>query len=71
MQYTQHSANLSFPLWQFLTQPISRSTQIILNPFRFWKHYQIQHLECCWNYDPVQHLDRCWAKEWELKNAIN
>ena len=69
MRFSNHSANFSSPLWQFLTQPISRSTKFIVNPVRFWNHYNIQHLERCWSYDPVQLLERCLAKELELENS--
>lgn len=71
MQPTHQANNDSFPLWQFLTQPISRSTRIIFNPFRFWNYYNLQRLESCWRCDPVQLLERCWAKEMELENPSN
>ncbi len=69
MQSTHLPVSLAFPLWQFLTQPIGCSTQVILNPFQFRYHYYIQHLERCWDCDPVQHLERCWATEMESKNS--
>ena len=71
MQFSQHSANFSFLLWKFLTQPISKSTRVILNPLRFWNRYSVQYLEDCWNYDPAQLLERCWEKELKLENPSN
>jgi hypothetical protein len=71
MQSTYRPVNLSFPLWQFLTQPISSSTKVILNPFQFQHHYYIQHLEHCWDYDPVQLLERCWATDMEPESSSN
>ncbi|MGA7932120.1 MAG: hypothetical protein WCA35_00935 [Kovacikia sp.] len=68
MKPTYHPSNLLFPLWQFLTQPLCTPKKPILNPIRFWKQYNIQHLEHCRTYDPVQLLERCWAKEVKIKN---
>jgi hypothetical protein len=65
MQPIHHSANPSFPLWHFLTQPVFSSTKVILNPFRFWNHYNIQRLERCWDYEFVQLLECCWTKDLE------
>ncbi|MBW4464113.1 MAG: hypothetical protein KME07_01565 [Pegethrix bostrychoides GSE-TBD4-15B] len=48
---------IQFPIWQFLNQPIfDAKTPLVLNPSRFWQHYQITHLERCWGraYRPEQ-----------------
>lgn len=71
MQPIHDSTKPQFPLWQFLTQPVFSSTTVMLNPFRFWKHYNIQWLERCWSYDPVQLLERCWTKDLEFENPSN
>ena len=71
MQSTYRSVSLSFPLWQFLTQPIFSATKVILNPFQFQYHHNIQCLERCWDYDPVQLLERCWATDIDLKSSSN
>lgn len=46
------SPRLTFPLWQFLNQPVFRSSHTpILNPRRFWYLYQIEVLERCLEQD--------------------
>lgn len=62
-----HSPEARFPLWPFLTQPVF-SSKLILNPFKFWQHYNIQLLEQCWKHDPIQLLERCWQKEPKSNN---
>jgi hypothetical protein len=38
-----------FLIWQFLNQPVfDRQCPLILNPHRFWRFYQMRHLERCW-----------------------
>jgi hypothetical protein len=37
-----------FPLWKYLKQPVFEShTKTILDPRRFWRHYQVDMLERC------------------------
>jgi hypothetical protein len=60
------SVHVPFPLWQYLTQPISSSARVILNPLQFQYHYHVQLLEHCWECDSIQLLERCWLKELEL-----
>ncbi|MEB3337704.1 MAG: hypothetical protein VKJ46_09595, partial [Leptolyngbyaceae bacterium] len=51
---TRQPSRLTFPLWQFLNQPVFSSTsRLILNPRQFWYVYRIQLLK------------RCWAKNFE------
>lgn len=66
-----YSVHIPFPLWQYLTQPVSVSTRVILNPLQFQHHYHIQLLERCWKCDPIQLLERCWLKELELDTLSN
>lgn len=43
---------LSFPVWQFLQQPIGDPQRpLVLHPRRFWRKYQFRHLERCWYMD--------------------
>jgi len=60
------SVHIPFPLWQYLTQLVSVSTRMLLNPVQFQHHYHVQLLERCWKHDPIQLLERCWIKELEL-----
>lgn len=66
-----HSVRVSFPLWEFLTQPLFTPTKVFFNPFQFQHHYHVQLLERCWECDSVQLLERCWLKEWEMKHCSN
>lgn len=48
---------LSFPLWQFLKQPVfSSTTKLILNPSRFEYTYRVELLE------------RCFTKEYDSQS---
>jgi len=39
---------MQFPLWTYLKQPVFEShTRTILDPRRFWRHYQVDMLERC------------------------
>lgn len=54
-QNSSKARKLTFPIWQFLNQPLFRSgSPVILNPNRFWGHYKLKHLERCWTmyYEP-------------------
>lgn len=68
MQPIEQTTLLPSPLWQYLTQHLFSSKPIILNPFQFWKRYNLQRLEYCWSYDPIQLLENCWLKELKREN---
>lgn len=64
-----------FPLRPYLTQILIRfDTPIILNPWRFWRHHQLQNqlqqLEICWQIDLVQQLERCWEQDWRFEEPF-
>ncbi|PSB23723.1 hypothetical protein C7B82_29770 [Stenomitos frigidus ULC18] len=43
-----HYTKLTFPIWQFLSQPIfDPSFKVILQPSRFWRLHQVSLLERC------------------------
>jgi hypothetical protein len=49
----------SFPLWQFLNQPLfDAQNPVVLHPQRFWHLYKVRHLESCWSraYRPEEHF---------------
>lgn len=68
MQLIDQADTLPSPLWQYLTQPIFSSKPVLLNPFQFWKRYNLQRLEHCWSYDPIQLLESCWLQELKREN---
>lgn len=47
----------SFPLWQYLSQPIGQpNRKLIVNPFKFWHTQKVHHIERCWvmSYTPEE-----------------
>ena len=47
----------SFPLWQYLKQPIGeRDRKPILNPKKFWRMKKVSYIERCWvtSYQPEE-----------------
>lgn len=53
-----------FPLRQYLAQLlIDFGTPLTLNPFEFWRQYQLERLERCWQIDPIQQLEQCWQRD--------
>jgi len=47
----------SFPLWQYLKQPIGdRTQQPTFNPIKFWHKKKINYIERCWviSYTPEE-----------------
>ncbi len=50
---------MRFPVWKYLNQPLfSRLYRPRLNPWAFWRGYQVQFLERCWakEFWPEEHL---------------
>ena len=48
----------SFPLWQYLKQPIGdHARKPVLNPVKFWHMKKINYIERCWviSYMPEEH----------------
>ncbi len=46
------SSRFKFPFWQFLNQPVFRSSYTpVLSPRRFWYLYRIELLERCLEQD--------------------
>lgn len=69
---------LKFPLWQYLNQPLFSPEFKSLNPFRFWKLYNLQQLEIAWArslpsdleevVETMDFLETCWTySEWEAE----
>ncbi|MBF2049239.1 MAG: hypothetical protein EDM05_68960 [Leptolyngbya sp. IPPAS B-1204] len=49
MADNDNNLKIRFPLWKFLNQPVfNPQNPLILNPKRFWRRYQLEHLERCW-----------------------
>ena len=49
---------MDFPLWKYLKQSFGDNTpQLILNPCRFWLHYQTEYLNRCLH---ITFLEQCW-----------
>ncbi|CAN5589481.1 hypothetical protein BH23CYA1_BH23CYA1_18920 [soil metagenome] len=39
----------TFPLLQYLTQPIGQPEhRLVVNPLKFWHQQKIHHIERCW-----------------------
>jgi len=52
-------SNSSFPLWQYLSQPIGQSdSSLIVNPRKFWRRNKVRHIERCWvmSYVPEERM---------------
>ncbi|MEL6775839.1 MAG: hypothetical protein AAFO06_01175 [Cyanobacteria bacterium J06597_16] len=48
----------SFPLWQYLCQPIGQpDRKLIVNPVKFWHLKKVNFIERCWviSYTPEKH----------------
>jgi hypothetical protein len=57
------TVTIGIPLWQFLNQPLfTDKPKAILNPVRFWQHYNLKQLERSWEFDAIQHLEQCWVR---------
>lgn len=47
-----------FPLWKYLNQSLgNKVTPLIWNPYKFWLHYQEEHLARCLR---SAFLEQCW-----------
>jgi hypothetical protein len=56
---SQHT-KLTFPVWQFLSQPVFDSKfQVVLNPRRFWRFHQVSLLERCLSKECASKDSRC------------
>ena len=55
---------IKFPIQKYFQQIFSNSAYVtIINPFKFWRRYRIEHLESCYEYNLILFLDRCLRKE--------
>ena len=56
----KRSIKIGFPFNLYFKQLFLADTYArFINPFRFWRKYQINHLETCRELDIVQNLERC------------
>ena len=53
-----------FPVRKYFRQIFSNSSYVtIINPFKFWRKYRVEHLENCYEYNLTLLLERCQKKE--------
>ncbi|MGC1307282.1 MAG: hypothetical protein WA885_08645 [Phormidesmis sp.] len=46
---TSDNPTSTFPLWQYLSQPIGKNDRkLIINPRKFWHLQKLHHIERCW-----------------------
>ena len=51
---------LKFPWLKYLKQIFNSSQYVtIVNPWKFWRRYRIEHLNACYQYNTVEFLERC------------
>lgn len=56
--------SIKFPIQKYFNQIFSNSAYVtIINPFKFWRRYRIEHLESCYQYNLVRFLECCRRKE--------
>jgi hypothetical protein len=81
MNEHNEQANLRFPLWAYLNQPLFSPKFKSLNPAKFWKLHNIEQLEMLWAKSPngevedadiLGFLENCWTKRaWHSETRLN
>lgn len=62
----QHNIKLNFPFRLYWQQLFCPDTYVkFINPFSFWRRYQMNHLDACWEINLVHYLERCHKIEWQ------
>jgi hypothetical protein len=72
---------LRFPFWKYLTQPVFSPEFKSLNPWRFWRLYNLEQLEVAWvrsteleieEADALEFLETCWLRDsWQTESGLD